>query len=132
MWQNVKLSLLNDIIVTWGPLILAIYKYAFLVVVKLWSYYITLVQEINVINSRIQRNVEKHMHRQQGATRLYIAVLASSQFHQHFTYEKFVRALFRQLFSSYMCVEKAAKTMFVRKICTWNVDEIDTCLPSQI
>jgi len=49
-----------------------------------------------------------------------------SQFHQHFTYEIFVQKSFWQLFSSYMCAEKAAKTMFVRKICTENVDEIDT------
>ncbi len=39
----------------------------------------------------------------------------SSQFHQHFTYEFFVRTLFRQLFSSYMYVEKAAATLFVQK-----------------
>jgi len=39
----------------------------------------------------------------------------SSQFHQHFTYEFFVRTLFRQLFSSYMYVEKAAATSFVQK-----------------
>ncbi len=32
---------------------------------------------------------------------------------------------FWQLFSSYMYILKAAKTMFVRKICTFNVDEID-------
>jgi len=47
------------------------------------------------------------------------------QFHQHFTYEFSVQALFQQLFSSYMYVEKAAKTTFIRKICTENVDEID-------
>ncbi len=38
----------------------------------------------------------------------------------------FVRTLFWQLFSSYMYVVKAAKTMFVQKIWTFNVDEIDT------
>jgi len=37
-----------------------------------------------------------------------------------------VQTLLRQLFSSYMYVVKAAKTTFVRKICTFNVDEIDT------
>ncbi len=40
------------------------------------------------------------------------------QFHQHFTYEFFVRMLFWQLFSSYMYIEKAAKTTFIQKICT--------------
>ncbi len=38
----------------------------------------------------------------------------------------FVRTLFQHLFSSYMYVVKAAKMTFVRKICTFNVDEIDT------
>jgi hypothetical protein len=33
---------------------------------------------------------------------------------------------FRQLFSSYISVEKAAKTTFVRKRRVFNVDEIDT------
>ncbi len=41
-----------------------------------------------------------------------------SQFHQHFTYELFVQTLFWQLFSSYMYVEKAARTTLVQKICT--------------
>ncbi len=50
-----------------------------------------------------------------------------SQFHQHFTHKFFVQMLFQQLFSSYMYVVKAAKTTFVRKICVYNVDEIDTC-----
>ncbi len=40
------------------------------------------------------------------------------QFHQHFTCKFFVRTSFQQLFSSYMYLEKAAKTMFVQKICT--------------
>jgi hypothetical protein len=31
-----------------------------------------------------------------------------------------------QLFSSYMYIEKAAESTFVQKICTQNVDEIDT------
>jgi hypothetical protein len=39
--------------------------------------------------------------------------------------EFFVQTLFRQLFSSYMYVVKAAKTMFVRKMCAYNVDEIE-------
>jgi len=34
--------------------------------------------------------------------------------------------LFRQLFSSYMNVDKAAKMTFLWKIRTQNVDEIDT------
>ncbi len=34
--------------------------------------------------------------------------------------------LFRQLFSSYMYVDKAAKMTFLWKIRTQNVDEIDT------
>jgi len=38
----------------------------------------------------------------------------------------FVWTSYQQLFSSYMYVEKAAKTMFVQRICTFNVDEIDT------
>jgi len=33
--------------------------------------------------------------------------------------------LFRQLFSSYVYVEKADKMTFVRKICMYNIDEID-------
>jgi len=40
---------------------------------------------------------------------------SSSQFHQHFTDEFFVRTLFWQLFSSYMYVVKAAKTTFGQK-----------------
>jgi len=40
---------------------------------------------------------------------------ACSQFHQHFTYKFFVRTSFRQLFSSYMYVEKAAEMTFVGK-----------------
>jgi len=39
----------------------------------------------------------------------------------------FIRTSFWQLFSSYMYVEKAAKTTFIRKICVYKVDEIDTC-----
>jgi len=39
----------------------------------------------------------------------------------------FVRKLFRQLFSSYMYIEKAATTTFVWKIHANNIDEIDTC-----
>ncbi len=35
---------------------------------------------------------------------------------------------FGSFFSSYMYIEKAAKTTLVRKICTYNVDEIDTWL----
>jgi len=37
----------------------------------------------------------------------------------------FVQMSFWQLFSSYMYVVKASETTFVRKICTFNVDEID-------
>ncbi len=33
--------------------------------------------------------------------------------------------LFWQLFSSYVFVEKAAEATFIRKICTYNIDEID-------
>ncbi len=40
---------------------------------------------------------------------------------KHFSYERH----FGSFFSSYMYVVKAAKTMFVRKICTFNIDEID-------
>ncbi len=47
-------------------------------------------------------------------------------FHQRYTYKFYVRILFQQLFSSYAYVEKAAKMTFVRKICTYNIDEIDT------
>jgi len=49
---------------------------------------------------------------------LQSTIPSCSQFHQRFTYKFFVRTLFRQLFSSYMYVEKAAKTTFVQKICT--------------
>jgi len=44
--------------------------------------------------------------------------------HTNFSYER----CFSSFFSSYMYVVKAAETMFVRKICTFNVDEIDTRL----
>ncbi len=37
----------------------------------------------------------------------------------------FCTNMFWQLLSSYMYVAKAAKTTFVRKICTFNIDEID-------
>jgi len=47
------------------------------------------------------------------------------QFHQRLEHAYFVRTSFWQFFSSYMYVVKAAKTMFVRKICMFNVDEID-------
>jgi len=47
------------------------------------------------------------------------------QFHQHFMRKFFEQTLFWQLFSSCMYVEKAAETMFVQKICTKNVDEIE-------
>ncbi len=43
-----------------------------------------------------------------------------------FLHAFFVRMSFRQLFSSYMYIEKAAKMMFVRKRRTFNDDEIDT------
>ncbi len=43
--------------------------------------------------------------------------LSCSQFHQHFTYNFFVRTLFQQLFSCYMYLEKAGKMTFVWKIC---------------
>jgi hypothetical protein len=39
----------------------------------------------------------------------------------------FVLTMFWQLFSSYMYVVKAAKMTIIRKISTFNVDEIDTC-----
>jgi len=38
------------------------------------------------------------------------------QFHQYFKYKFFVQTLFWQLFSSYMYIEKAAKTTFVQKM----------------
>jgi len=44
--------------------------------------------------------------------------LSSSQFHQHFLYKFFVQTLFWQLFSSYMYIEKAVETTFIRNICT--------------
>jgi len=37
----------------------------------------------------------------------------------------FVRTSFRQLFSSYMYVVKAAETTYVQKIRTLNIDEMD-------
>jgi len=40
----------------------------------------------------------------------------------------FCKALFRQLFSGYMYIGKAAEMKCVQKICTFNVDEIDTYL----
>jgi len=42
--------------------------------------------------------------------------------HANFSY----KLCLSSFFSSYMYVVKAAKTTFVRKICTFNVDEIDT------
>ncbi len=50
---------------------------------------------------------------------------SSCQFHQHFMCKFFVRMLFWQLFSSYMNVEKAAKTTFIQKMYKQNVNEID-------
>jgi len=47
-----------------------------------------------------------------------------SQFHQCYKREFFVRTLFRQLFSGYMYVVKAAKTTFVWKTCVYTTDEI--------
>jgi len=47
------------------------------------------------------------------------------QFHQRYTGEVFVHTLFRQLFSSYMYVVKAAKMTLVQKTHAYNVDEID-------
>jgi len=47
------------------------------------------------------------------------------QFHQHFTCEFFVRTSFHQLFPCKCNYRKADETMFVQKICTYNVDEID-------
>jgi len=47
------------------------------------------------------------------------------QFHQCYTRKFFIRTLFQQLFSSYVYIVKAARTTFVQKICTFNVDEID-------
>jgi hypothetical protein len=38
------------------------------------------------------------------------------QFHQHFTRQIFVQTSFWQLFSSYMYIDKAAETTFVRKM----------------
>jgi len=49
------------------------------------------------------------------------------QFHQCYSQKFFVWKSSRQLFSSYMYIENAAETMFVRKICVHNIDEIDTC-----
>ncbi len=46
---------------------------------------------------------------------------ARCQFHQHYTYE----CCFGSFFYSYVYVEKATETTFVRKIRTYNVDEID-------
>ncbi len=49
------------------------------------------------------------------------------QFHQRSTYKFFVRtSSFWQLLSIFVCKKKAAETTFVRKIRTFNVDEIDT------
>jgi len=44
----------------------------------------------------------------------------------------FEQMSFRQLFSSYMYVVKAAETTYVRKICTFNIDEIDTLFLNDI
>jgi len=52
--------------------------------------------------------------------------LTRGQFHQRYAREFFVQKSFQQLFSSYMYLEKAAKTMFIWKICAYNVYEIDT------
>ncbi len=43
--------------------------------------------------------------------------------HANFLYERY----FDSFFSSNMYIVKAAETTFVQKICTFNVDEIDTC-----
>ncbi len=49
-----------------------------------------------------------------------------SQFHQRFCERVFCTNVISAAFLVTCTVEKAAKMMFVRKICTFNVDEIDT------
>ena len=51
-----------------------------------------------------------------------------NQFHQHLTHKFFVPMSFRQLFSSYMYVEKAAKTTFVRKILMMKLTPCKLCI----
>jgi hypothetical protein len=48
------------------------------------------------------------------------------QFHQHFHVQIFRTKVVSAAFTTNMQLEKAAKTTFVQKICTENVDEIDT------
>jgi hypothetical protein len=57
-----------------------------------------------------------------------ISCNSRDQFLQHFTQNSFVVTSFQQLLFSYVHVhiEKAAKTTFVEKNCTSNVDEIDS------
>jgi hypothetical protein len=55
------------------------------------------------------------------AVMLKLNIETRYQFHQRYPH-----AIFRQLFSSYMKVEKAAKKTFVPKMGAFNVDEIDT------
>ncbi len=57
---------------------------------------------------------------------LNIGAASKCQFHQLYTCTFCVQTLFWQLFSSYMYIEKSAKMTYVRKICTLNVDEIDS------
>jgi len=64
--------------------------------------------------SGFQINIATSLDKENGSEILYFEVRC--QFHQHFTCKFFVRMLFRQLFCSYMHVEKAAETMFVRKM----------------
>ncbi len=55
----------------------------------------------------------------------HFLVATCRQFHQRYEHKNFVRKSFWQLFSSYMYIEKAAKMMFVWKICAHYIDEID-------
>ncbi len=48
------------------------------------------------------------------------------QFHQCFLRIFLYKRRFGSFFSSYVYVEKAAKTTFVQKRCAFNIDEIDT------
>jgi hypothetical protein len=52
------------------------------------------------------------------ARKKLMKLITGETIHQHFMYQFFLRTLFRYLLSSYMYVEKATETTFVRKIHT--------------
>jgi len=83
-----------------------------------------------IVLSIIKENwwMHEYFRRFQGLLNVLSGRFSSSrcQFHQHFYVQIFRMNVFSAAFTTYMQQEKAAETAFVRKIRTFNVDEIDT------